>query len=84
ITSTRTPTDDYLPISPTLKRLYPMQIRLQNNRAVIGNRAVLQVTALRKNSYLRIDCSYEVSIVVLEGTVDSLGGGLRVRVKKEG
>lgn len=61
-----------------------MQIRLQNNRAVIGNRAVLQVTALRKNSYLRIDCSYEVSIVVLEGTVDSLGGGLRVRVKKEG
>lgn len=55
---------DYVPISPTPKRSFAIQLRLRNHLGWYGDIALIFVT-LPKHSYLKIDSYYEVPLQLL-------------------
>jgi len=64
-TSTLTDNGDYVPISPTPKKGYPIQLRLRNYREGYHRDAPRLNLMLPKYSYLKIDADYEVPIQML-------------------
>ncbi|KIM99963.1 hypothetical protein OIDMADRAFT_30332 [Oidiodendron maius Zn] len=86
MTITSTPKDnrDYVPISPTPKKGFAIQLRLRNRPGWYHGDAVLFFTILPKNSYLKIDSYYEVPIQVLVEAKDKLGNPLMVWPKHQG
>lgn len=73
----------YLPISPTPKKRYPLQLQLCKNR---NDQSELLITCLpgRGDKYLRVDEKWEVQMNILEGLVDGIGDEIRVRMKRRG
>ncbi|KAF2730859.1 hypothetical protein EJ04DRAFT_29673 [Polyplosphaeria fusca] len=74
-----------LPISPTPKRHYPLQLRFINPlpENVFGG-TLMRFTTLPKLSYLRVDKSYEVPLSALEDVIDGYGNQPMLRLKGHG
>ncbi|KAH8647810.1 hypothetical protein BX600DRAFT_475885 [Xylariales sp. PMI_506] len=81
ITSTLTDDGDYVPISPTPKRGFAIQLRLRNYSPYAG---VLHISTLPLKSYLKIDSSYRVPIQALEQATDYSGNDLMVWASHQG
>ncbi|TEY67912.1 hypothetical protein BOTCAL_0124g00100 [Botryotinia calthae] len=79
ITSTVKDGHEYVPIAPTPKRPYAIQIQLCNSLGYFRGQWVRRFTALRLDSYLKIDSCYEVPIQALEQTSDYYGNPLCIR-----
>ncbi|KAF7910460.1 hypothetical protein BELL_0072g00120 [Botrytis elliptica] len=79
ITSTVKDDHEYVPIAPTPKRPYPIQIQLRNSSGYSRGQWVRRFTALRLDSYLKIDACYEVPIQALEQVFDCYGNPLSIR-----
>lgn len=75
---------EYVPISPTPKKGYAIQIRLRNQLALYGQDAVLHITMLPLFSYLKIDSYDEVPIQMLDEAVDGIGKPLMIWAKNQG
>ncbi|KAF1809577.1 hypothetical protein P152DRAFT_153203 [Eremomyces bilateralis CBS 781.70] len=74
ITSKLRPDGEYLPISPTKKKPFPIQLRLQNGpESIVHNMRIINITALRLFSYLKIDSYYEVPLRILREEKDRFG-----------
>ncbi|PVH94794.1 hypothetical protein DM02DRAFT_180496 [Periconia macrospinosa] len=85
ITSKARPVGECIPIAPTRKRPYPIQIHLQNGpEENHPNGRIIYPTTLPKFSYLRIDSSYEIPLSVLKEANDYFGDQLMQRPKKTG
>lgn len=84
ITSTRKDQSEYVPISPTPKKGFAIQLRLRDYPGWYHGDAGLFFTTLRKNSYLKIDSSYEVPIQMLVEEPDCLGNPLMIWPKNRG
>lgn len=84
ITSTLKDDGDYVPISPTPKKGFEIQLQLRNRHMWYFGEDVLFLTILPKYSYLKIDSYYEVPIQMLDEVVDGMGEPLMVWVKHRG
>ncbi|KAG9233110.1 hypothetical protein BJ875DRAFT_465023 [Amylocarpus encephaloides] len=82
-TSTRSDSGDYIPISPTPKKGFPIQLRLRNYREWYRD-APRIVPMLPKYSYLKIDSDYEIPLQMLVEERDCLGNPLMVWPKHQG
>ncbi|KAL2071831.1 hypothetical protein VTL71DRAFT_13066 [Oculimacula yallundae] len=84
ITSSLRDDGEYIPISPTPKKNYPIQIRLRNQ--LIGNYhyTAVRIPMLPLYSYLKIDSYYEVPIQMLDEVVDSYDEALMICAKHRG
>ncbi|KAF7923475.1 uncharacterized protein EAE97_010913 [Botrytis byssoidea] len=79
ITSTVKDGHEYVPIAPTPKKPYPIQIQLRNSSGYSCGQWVRQFTTLHLDSYLKIDACYEVPIQALEQVLDCYGNPLSIR-----
>lgn len=84
ITSKLKEDGDYVPIFPTPKESYSIQLRLRNQVGWYYQDAVLHITTLPRFSYLKIDSYYEVPIQMLEEAQDYFGNPLMIWVKHQG
>jgi hypothetical protein len=75
---------DYVPISPTPKKGFAIQLRLRNHLGLNYRDIVLFITTLPKYSYLRIDSYYEVPIQILVEARDCLDKPLMIWPKHRG
>lgn len=75
---------DYVPISPTPKKGFPIQIQLANNWVWSRGQTVPYLTILSVNSYLKIDSYYEVPIQMLKEFVDNLGYQMMIYTRHRG
>jgi hypothetical protein len=75
---------DYIPISPTPKKGFAIQLRLRNHLEWYHQDAVLFFTTLPKYSYLKIDSYYEVPIQMLVEARDPLDNPLMICSKHRG
>jgi len=76
---------EYLPIAPTRKKPFPIQLQFRNGPEFIqGNVRMLNVTKLPLFSYLRIDESYEVPLEMMEEVVDPFGDQFMLRLSHQG
>ena len=76
---------EYLPISPTKKKPFPIQLRLQNGpESIHWNMRILNPTVLRLFSYLKIDSHYEVPLHILKEEVDRFGCQLMLCFRHQG
>ncbi|KAI9646859.1 hypothetical protein NHQ30_004859 [Ciborinia camelliae] len=75
---------EYVPISPTRKKPYPIQLRLRNSWCYSDNGVAIQLTSLPLYSYLKIDEYYEVPIQMLEEVFDKYGNILSIPKKHHG
>jgi hypothetical protein len=75
---------EYVPISPTPKKGYAIQIRLRNQLEWYHRDAVLRITMLPLFSYLKIDSYYEVPIQILDEAADGMGKPLMIWGKHQG
>ncbi|CZR67731.1 uncharacterized protein PAC_17630 [Phialocephala subalpina] len=84
ITSTLKDDGDYVPISPTPKKGYAIQLRLRNYHEGHHRDAARLIPILPKYSYLKIDSSYEVPIQMLVEGLYCLGNPLMTWPKHQG
>jgi hypothetical protein len=75
---------DYVPISPTPKKGYAIQLRLRNYHEGHHRDAARLIPILPKYSYLKIDLYYEVPIQMLVESTDCFGHPLMVWPKYQG
>jgi len=84
ITSTLKSNGDYVPISPTPKKGYTIQLQLRNYLVWHNRDTARFIPALQKYSYLKIDSYYEVPIQMLVDVRDYFGNPLMIRSKHQG
>lgn len=75
---------DYVPISPTPKKGFTVQLRLRNYLEWHHQDAVRSIPILPKYSYLKIDSYYEVPIQMLVEGRDCSGNPLMIWSKHQG
>ncbi|KAJ5383502.1 hypothetical protein N7517_001413 [Penicillium concentricum] len=83
ITSTLDDGGDYVPISPTRKERYPIQLRLRNYPDR-NSEQILIISQLEKYSYLKIDECYEVPLQMLLKHRDDYGNHYMILRKRRG
>ncbi|MCJ1321295.1 hypothetical protein MMC15_006639 [Xylographa vitiligo] len=84
ITSTLTNNSDYVPISPTPKKGYPIQLLFRNSLQWYRGDVALFIPILLKSSYLKIDSYYEVPIQMLVEHKDNLRNPFMICPKHRG
>ncbi|KAH8790829.1 hypothetical protein F5882DRAFT_257432, partial [Hyaloscypha sp. PMI_1271] len=84
ITSTRKNHGEYVPISPTPKKGFAIQLRLRTYLEGHHRDAARLIPILRKHSYLKIDSSYEVPIQMSVEGLDYLSNPLMIWPKHQG
>ncbi|KAF2117637.1 hypothetical protein BDV96DRAFT_570594 [Lophiotrema nucula] len=85
ITSSPRSDGEYLPISQTPKESYPIQLRLHNGPETIHwNMRCINLTVLRKLSYLKIDSRYHIPLSALREEEDHFGCQLMLCLTHEG
>ncbi|KAJ8060234.1 hypothetical protein OCU04_010578 [Sclerotinia nivalis] len=76
---------EYLPLLPTPKDSYPIRIRLRNKLGCYDyTHWVRRYAHLAPQTYLRIDETYEVSILLLEELVDQYGCAMQIKARHHG
>lgn len=76
--------NDYVPIAPTPKKGFAIQLQLRNRRGWYHGEEVIFLTTLPEYSYLKIDSHFEVPIQVLVEAKDDSGNLLMVWPKHRG
>ncbi|TVY30621.1 hypothetical protein LHYA1_G001206 [Lachnellula hyalina] len=84
ITSTLKEDGDYVPIAPTLKNGYTIQLQLRNYLVWHHRETLRFFPVLQKYSYLKIDSYYEVPIQMLVNVRDHFNNAFVIRSKGQG
>lgn len=84
ITSTSHDDGEYIPISPTPKKGYSIQLRLRSHTIVSRGAVKRQYPSLGPSSFLKIDGSYEVPIQMSREATDSAGNVYMIPPKHQG
>lgn len=84
ITAATADDSEYVPISPTPKKGYPIQLRLRSHTAWSRGTVVVCYPSLGPTSYLKIDEYYEVPIQMLQEATDRAGNPYVIYPKRQG
>ncbi|KUJ07675.1 uncharacterized protein LY89DRAFT_351180 [Mollisia scopiformis] len=84
ITTTSAVDGEYVPISPTPKKGYAIQLRLRSHTVWHHGAAVTRYPSLGTDSYLKIDEHYEVPIQMLREVTDRAGNPFMIYPKRQG